>query len=303
MTDLNPAAGVALDARNLNALKNAAARNPQDALKSAAVQFEALFLNQLLRSMREAMPKDGMLHSSAGDSYTSMYDQQLAQRMAAQGTGLARMIEKQLAGHLAKTAVNGNANPILPAQSGAAPGSFAQPVAPPIKAASAALQVAPAATSSSQNDFLHTVMQYARQAAAGTALSPMFIAAQAALESGWGKREIRAADGTASHNLFGIKAGSGWKGATVDVATTEYVNGIAQQAVAKFRAYSSYAEGLGDYVALLTQNPRYGEAVTNARDAQGFAQGLQRAGYATDPAYASKLTQVIAHAARLTRSA
>ena len=299
MADLNPAAGVAFDTRNLGALKSVAAKNPQDAIKKAAVQFEALFLNQLLRSMREAMPKDGMLHSSVSDSYTSMYDQQLAQNMAAQGTGLARMIEKQLAGHIAKTQTASGINPLNTLQPA--------PAGPLTRSAAAIQKAVPqvlsAATSGSQSDFIQGVMQYAKQAAGGTALSPMFIAAQAALESGWGKREIRAADGTASHNLFGIKAGSDWKGATVDVATTEYVNGVVQQTVAKFRAYSSYAEGLSDYVALLTKNPRYSKVVENAQSALGFAQGLQSAGYATDPAYANKLTQVIAQAVRLTRNA
>jgi flagellar protein FlgJ len=116
---------------------------------------------------------------------------------------------------------------------------------------------------------------------------------QAALESGWGKREIKQADGSASHNLFGVKAGKSWTGKTVNVATTEYVNGVPQKRVEKFRAYDSYAAAFEDYAKLLSNNPRYKNVVANASDAHNFARGLQRAGYATDPNYAQKLSSII----------
>lgn len=119
---------------------------------------------------------------------------------------------------------------------------------------------------------------------------------QAALESGWGKRELRAADGTPSHNLFGIKAGSNWAGQVVEAVTTEYVNGVAHKTVEKFRAYHSYADAFRDYANLLRTNPRYAEVLAQAAgglDADGFALGLQRAGYATDPSYADKLIRII----------
>ena len=117
--------------------------------------------------------------------------------------------------------------------------------------------------------------------------------AQAALESGWGKREIRAADGTASHNLFGIKATGGWTGKVVERATTEYENGVPQTRMEKFRAYDSYADGFRDYANLLRNNPRYQNVIANAQSASGFAQGLQRAGYATDPNYANTIISVM----------
>ncbi len=135
--------------------------------------------------------------------------------------------------------------------------------------------------------------------ASAVGLSPVFVAAQAALESGWGKREIRNADGSSAHNLFGVKAGAGWQGATADVLTTEYENGVAVKRVEKFRAYGSYAEGLADYVRLLADNPRYRTAVANGQDARGFATALQRAGYATDPAYGDKLARLIEQARSL----
>jgi len=126
--------------------------------------------------------------------------------------------------------------------------------------------------------------------------------AQSALETGWGKREIVASDGTPSNNLFGIKAGAHWKGPVAEVLTTEYVNGKAQKVVQKFRAYASTAESFADYARLIKDSPRYQGVVAAGADAKGFAQGLQRAGYATDPAYADKLARVINTTLRLQRS-
>jgi flagellar protein FlgJ len=116
---------------------------------------------------------------------------------------------------------------------------------------------------------------------------------QAALESGWGGREIRGTDGKPSHNLFGIKAGRGWTGRTVDIVTTEYVNGLPQKAVERFRVYDSYADAFRDYAKLIRGNPRYAAVLEAGNDAVAFARGLQKAGYATDPQYADKLARVI----------
>jgi flagellar protein FlgJ len=125
---------------------------------------------------------------------------------------------------------------------------------------------------------------------------------QAALETGWGKKEIRNADGSSAHNLFGIKAGASWKGATTDVVTTEYSHGVAHKVVQKFRAYASAAESFADYARLMKDSPRYAAVVNAGADAKGFAQGLQKAGYATDPAYAEKLSRVINTTLRMQRS-
>jgi flagellar protein FlgJ len=119
------------------------------------------------------------------------------------------------------------------------------------------------------------------------------VVAQAALESGWGRHEIRAADGSTTHNVFGVKAGRNWHGPVVEKTTTEFVNGVAQKTTAKFRAYGSYAEAFRDYASVLRNNPRYAGIVGQTHDAKGFANGLQQAGYATDPAYADKLVRVI----------
>jgi peptidoglycan hydrolase FlgJ len=126
--------------------------------------------------------------------------------------------------------------------------------------------------------------------------------AQAAHETGWGQRNIKNADGTPSHNLFGIKAGASWTGPVAEITTTEVVDGQARKVTAKFRAYASDAESFADYAKLMKDSPRYAQVVANAGSAQGFAQGLQRAGYATDPAYADKLTRVINTTLRMQRA-
>jgi flagellar protein FlgJ len=134
---------------------------------------------------------------------------------------------------------------------------------------------------------------HARVAEGQTGVPARFVLGQAALESGWGAREIRAADGRNSFNLFGIKAGRGWNGPVIEATTTEYVNGLARRSVERFRAYGSYAEAFADHARLLQGNPRYAGVLSGSQDAVSFAAGMQRAGYATDPRYAEKLAQVI----------
>jgi peptidoglycan hydrolase FlgJ len=152
------------------------------------------------------------------------------------------------------------------------------PVALPQKAAAAFIQA-------------HTDAAAAAEKATG--IPARFMIAQAAHETGWGRKEIRNSDGSNSYNLFGIKAGPNWKGATTDVTTTEYIGGKAHKVTQTFRAYSSFAESFADYASTMKNSPRYAAVVASGADANGFARGLQKAGYATDPAYAAKLTRMI----------
>ena len=274
---------LALDAHGLDALRLQAKRNPELAAKGAAQQFEAVFLQTLLKSMRDATPQDGLMDSDQTRMYTSMLDQQLAQSLSAKGTGLADLMLRQLTRN--RAALTGAEPPAQPpgvntpaAAGGAAPGS----------------KPGPARIKGMQQgqDFLLRMKQHAIEASNATGIPARFLLGHAALESGWGKHEIRAADGSPSFNLFGIKAGRDWKGATVDVMTTEYVDGAPHKLVQKFRAYASYAESFKDYAALMQGNRRYA-AVLKQTDSAGFARGLQRAGYATDPRYADKLTSIL----------
>ena len=261
----NVSGGLALDARSLDTLRLQAKQNPEQANKAVAQQFEAVFLQMVLKSMRDATPQDGPTDSDQTRMYTSMLDQQIAQSLSAKGIGLADVMLRQLG--RSQTAA-----PALPVTAKPVDAKTSAPVA-------------------SQN-FLSRMKEHAIAASNATGIPAKFLLGHAALESGWGKSEIRNADGSASHNLFGIKAGRNWKGATVDVTTTEYVDGAPRKMVQTFRAYASYAQAFQDYASLLQNSPRYA-AVLKQSDGAGFAQGLQRAGYATDPQYAEKLTRIL----------
>ena len=276
---------LALDPRGLERLRSQAGASPEKAVREASKQFEVLFVNMLLKGMREAAPQNGPLDSEQTRMYTGMLDQQLAQAMAARGIGLADVMAKQLlrqkAAAVDPASVLGGAPPKPAAGTGTVAPATAPAVTPP---------VGPTAKAS---DFINKMWPHALQAAKATGLPPHFIIGQAALESGWGAREIKGRDGSDSHNLFGVKTGRSWIGDTVAAKTTEFVNGAKQRVVDKFRSYASYGEAFMDYANLLKNNPRYSAVLEAGNDAKAFAQGLQKAGYATDPAYAAKLQRII----------
>ena len=280
----NAPAALALDPRGLERLRSQAGTSPEKAVREASKQFEVLFVNMLLKSMREAAPQNGPLDSEQTRMYTGMLDQQLAQAMAARDIGLADVMAKQLmrtkAAAVDPAAALGGAARI---RDGAAvkPAANLAAIAPPVGPTSKA------------SDFINRMWPHAVEAAKATGLPPHFIIGQAALESGWGAREIKAPDGSATHNLFGVKAGRSWGGETAATKTTEFVDGVKQRVVDKFRSYASYAEAFMDYANLLKSNPRYSAVLEAGNDVKAFAQGLQKAGYATDPAYAAKLQRII----------
>ena len=139
---------------------------------------------------------------------------------------------------------------------------------------------------------MNRVWPHALEASGTLGVPPQFLVAHAALETGWGKSEIRLPDGSATYNLFGVKAGRSWQGAAAEVQTTEYVNGVAQSSREKFRVYGSYAESFRDYASLLKNNARF-SGVLGQQDGTQFARSLQQSGYATDPMYADKLSRII----------
>ena len=174
----------------------------------------------------------------------------------------------------------------------------------PNSAASAALEVVPISSADRKRSFVINMAEHAKAAELKTGVPAKFMIGQAALESGWGKKEIKDSSGQSAFNVFGIKATGKWNGPTVDVTTTEFVNGVAKKVVEKFRAYASYAESFADYAKLIADSPRYANVLKTARHGvEAFAQGLQRAGYATDPAYATKLSRVINDAIKIDREA
>ena len=294
---------LATDTVSLDALRLKAKTDPKGAIKETARQFEGLLMNVMLKSMRETVSQDGLFDSEQTKLYTSMLDQHLSQAMAKRGLGLAAVLERQLMAvqtgapdaatpnvraPVASDASKTGAAAIGVSTTGAAISGTPNPAAAPA-AASDAIRRARA--------FVERHAAAAQEASQASGIPARFMLGQAALESGWGAAEIRARDGAASHNLFGIKAGADWKGRTVETTTTEFENGVAQKKVQTFRAYDSYRDSFRDYADFLASNPRYAAVVNSAQknsaDVRAFARGLQDAGYATDPHYADKLGSVI----------
>jgi len=281
MNDIsNITSNLAASTQSLDSLRAQAKHTPEQALKAVAQQFEAVFMNMMMKSMREATPQEGMLESEQTQMFTSMLDQQLVQSMSKRGVGLAEIMVRQLSP--GKSELN-TAKPAstMPVNNHLAINQ------------SANNHVASVGSTTVQQKFTQRFAQYAEQASRQTGVPASVILAQAALESGWGKREIKMPDGSSSHNLFGIKAGKNWHGEVAEVMTTEYKNGQPEKVREPFRAYASYADAFTDYAQFLRDNPRYEQVLQPGQDAVNAAYSLQRAGYATDPKYADKLVQIM----------
>ncbi|MFZ4535662.1 flagellar assembly peptidoglycan hydrolase FlgJ [Propionivibrio sp.] len=277
-------------------------QDPQAGLKQAAQQFEGMLLQMMLKSMRDATPQDGLMDSDQTRFFTSIMDQQLAQNLSAKGQlGFAKLIEQQLGRTMAggttadpASSLEALQQTLIAQQAASSAGSMsgAERIRSTPAAVVSSVSSAASTPAGRNTDFVNRVWPQAIEAAKATGLPPQFLVAHAALESGWGKSEIRAADGSPSYNLFGVKAGRSWQGPTVEVKTTEYVNGVAQTSREKFRVYGSYAESFNDYANLLKNNSRF-SAVLGQQDGTQFAKSLQQSGYATDPLYADKLSRII----------
>lgn len=281
-----------LDPNSLSGLKLAAKTKSPESNKLVAQQFEAMFLQTVMKSMREAtssMASDDMFNSDSTRFYQGLHDQQLTAVMAQRGgVGLAKFIERQLDG-------SASLRPPTYDLKGPPAGTFEQAIAAP-QAAAAPLGVP---YSNSAQGFVEQVWPQAQQAASTLGVPAHFLVAQAALETGWGRRLVGGGNGE-SNNLFGIKASARWVGEKVSSATHEFVNGVRQNQRAQFRAYTSAAESFADYAKLLGGS-RYAAVRGTGDDPHRFASALQHAGYATDPSYADKIT-AIANGATLKRA-
>jgi len=264
----------------LASLRGIAAKDPKAAIKEAARQFETLFMQELMKSMRQATMSSGLLDNEGTKLGTEMMDTEFSSKMSGMKGGLADAIARQLERQMGLAIDAAKARPDVNRVS----------------------QSTPLRAPTSAGEFVARHTEAATQAEAATGIPATFMVAQAAHETGWGRKEIRMADGSNSFNLFGIKASGDWKGPVARITTTEVVNGQASKTVQAFRAYSSYEESFADYARLMKNSPRYREVVASAGDARRFAQGLQSAGYATDPAYADKLGRVINTTLRLQRT-
>lgn len=291
MNDTQSLVNAAYDSRSLNDLKREAAADPKGKAMQVARQVEGMFVQMMMKSMRAALPQDGLLSNDQTRLFTSMYDQQIAQDIGKRGLGMADIIVKQMqpaqepdeaAGTVPMKLDNSFIYSNLPSNQ----------LEQMVRKAVPRLPVSPSSLPSDSNDFIAQLAQPAQVASQQSGIPHHLILAQAALESGWGQRQILTRDGKPSYNVFGIKASGDWKGETTDIMTTEYEGGEAKKVRASFRVYGSYMEALSDYVKLLSNNPRYA-AVANAPSAEQGARALQAAGYATDPKYAQKLVGMI----------
>ncbi|MEK9952298.1 MAG: flagellar assembly peptidoglycan hydrolase FlgJ [Curvibacter sp.] len=273
---------LAADASSLNRLKQQAGQATPEAIKETAKQFEALFMRELLKSMREATMKSGLFESPTESLGTDLLDQQFAVQMAGQPGGLAEIIAKQL---MQQMGLQDKTGP------GVTPGTT------PSAAPATAVPVSDAA-----RRFVQQHAASAQEVERASGLPASYLLGQAGHESGWGRHEILMKDGSTSHNLFGIKATADWKGKVAEITTTEYVDGTPKKTVARFRAYDSYAESYRDFARLVGNSPRYAQAREQAGTVQGWARGLQDGGYATDPDYAAKLSRAINTTLQLQRA-
>lgn len=330
--------GTWTDIQGMASLRQAANQDSKAALPAVAKQFESLFTQMLIKSMRDASFGGGALDSAQSDQWRDMFDKQLSLSLAndGKGMGIAAMLVRQLGGKQANAgqtaagmpgdATTGTSTALTPQllalrtlagipasttmgipASAAADTTAATPGAPATQpednfidralqyaktAGSAALQAAQKMVFSGPEDFVQKLAPYAQAAAEKLGVSVRAVLAQAALETGWGKHMPKQANGSSSHNLFGMKAGSSWNGKSADVPTLEYENGVAVHRTAAFRAYSGPTQSFADYARMLSSNPRYANALGRGDDVAGFAHALRRAGYATDPSYAAKLTHI-----------
>lgn len=273
--------GLAADARSLDALKLAAKGSDPKAVREAAKQFESLFMRELIKSMREATMKSGLMDSDGEKLGTDLLDQQFAVQLAGMPGGLTDAITRQLSQQIRAGGPGTSSVPTL--SLGGASGARVK-------------------TSATQEGFVAEHTSAAQRVAQDTGIPAEFMIGQAGHETGWGRSEIRHGDGSNSYNLFGIKATAGWTGKVATITTTEYIDGEPRKVSAKFRAYDSYEDSFRDYARLISESPRYAQARASTGSAAAYASELQRAGYATDPHYASKLSRAINATVQLQRA-
>ena len=306
-------ADVYTDFAGLTALKKSVRNNDPDAVRQVAKQYESLFARMMIKSMRDAVGKDPLFGSDQEQSYQEMYDDQLSIELTkGKGLGLADMLVRQMqrltggSNTTDKTDATAKTDGAFETDATGKQGAAATSVVAPqaqnkmglrlfkenSPSSSAGHPAAAPVTSEAQNRFISDLWPAAQQAGQQLGVDPRNLIAQAALETNWGTRVPRDASGRSSNNLFGMKTGGQWNGASVTAGTQEYEEGTAITTTGQFRAYDSRAQSFQDYVSLLRNSPRYAAALNTGSNAHAFAAALQRGGYATDPDYASKVSSI-----------
>ena len=291
-----------MDIQGLASLRSHARGAPGAAISEVAGQFESLFVQMMLKSMRDATVDGGLFDSSQLDTYQQMFDQQISLELSQQGgIGLAEILVTQLGGGAQTEPVIDEVGGVQPLVSLERPPLRVQRDVPGLIPPAAERQSVVRAVSATGQDglatspeeFIQAVWDDAVVAAGELGLDPAVLVAQSALETGWGKKVIQAADGSSSFNLFGIKVGNGWRGDSSIVNTMEFRDGLAALEKAAFRVYDSLSSAFKDYVSFLKNNPRYQGALEKVSDSKAFLTELQQAGYATDPKYAEKILGIL----------
>jgi flagellar protein FlgJ len=282
------------DLNGLAALKKDS--NSPQTLRAVAQQVDALFLQMMLKSMRDASADQGDPASNEMGMYQDMFDKQIALSLSQrQGLGLGALLTRQMSAAANATAKGASGAAGAAGEAGAAAAPFKVPAMPFGRpAAAGAEQPATSETTvESAGQFISQVMPTIRRAAEVLGVSPLGLLAQAALETGWGKRMARTAAGAPSLNLFGIKADDSWEGPRASANTVEFSGGVATQRHTAFRAYGSIEESVSDFARLLGSSPRYRDAVAAGADPQAYVESIGKSGYATDPQYANKLNDLL----------
>jgi flagellar protein FlgJ len=287
MTASLQSAQVYTDLQGLQKLRHKAADQSEESLRAAAQQFEALFVQQMLKTMREAKLADGAFDSDQSEFYLDLFDKQISLNMAqGRGIGLADMIVDQIRQSFDLPQSNA---PAVVSQNRSLE---SRPVTQPSTASVPLLTDTDAKQLSDPQTFLETLWPLAEQASQKLGIDPQVLLAQAALETGWGQHIGQGPDGQSSHNLFNIKAGGNWDGKMLTRATVEVIDGEPVKQYAAFRAYDSFNASFDDYVQLLQSSPRYAPALRSANSPHAFVSALQQAGYATDPDYSQKIMDI-----------
>lgn len=316
------------DLSGLNSISTLGRQNTPEALHKVAQQFESVFLNIMLKAMRDSnavFSEGNYLSSNETEFHQQNFDNQLSLSLSeGKGLGLADILYEQMMGQygesgtsrqeLAPPTLDDASGPALqvraaaqpqPAVAASQPSAFTGPLTQTLQQLQSGAKVfgtgadpqsrsfARARHIQSPKDFVKTLYPIAEQVASSIGVDPRVLLAQSALETGWGRKMIAMPDGSNSHNLFGIKADARWTGEQATVRTVEYRDGVAALEKASFRSYNSYEESFKDYVKFLQENPRYQQALSQSHDADSFTQRLQDAGYATDPVYAKKIARVM----------
>lgn len=286
-------ANVYADLQGLETLRHTDKSDSPEALRFVAQQFEAFFMQMMLKNSHSESMDDGLFDSEQGDFYQDWYDKQLALHLSSgRGIGIADMLVQQLKQQMSlqdSVEHSGDSQAALPMQSPAPRASLSQPATESVGEVKGNSQPA----LDSPEAFIRHLLPYAQRAGHSLGISPQVVLAQAALETGWGQRINKNANGESSHNLFNIKADHRWQGDRVNVFTLEYRDGVARREAAQFRAYDSYQASFDDYVDFIRSSERYQGALSVAGNDHAFTQELARAGYATDPEYASKIMGIV----------